>query len=460
MGLENVDFNNIQNTAYSQNYINGYDKLPLKDLIFVKRSDGKICIMKKEDYIHYLLEQSKRIKPQVKPAKNEAYDLGPEKNGVRIVNVDNVSDPINRGTSAPSRNSCSPDKILEYENNIMNTNGYIDDFKQGKRGDCYLLAAIKSIIQTKDGQDILRKNIQENSDGSYTVTLPGAIAARNHYIESGYEDKCAITGKYIITASAINKAKKMSGKSYAYGDLEVILFELAMEAFRAEVLKTNKALGKKSEQYIAGQIGPMSESDTLSGGMMYDAVFLLTGQKSDLYQAPRAKRKRAKLYVPGEYGYVGQVDNAKAVRLGKSKRGIVEVNHVYNKDSDLQRMLDKYKGKESNYSITVSVIVAKNGPDGSTKAGGGHALTVTKITDEYVEVVNPWDTKKTERIPRGDFEDMAVRLNVAPISEKHYEQFAIENKINQPNLSNQNSLMNIINSIFPPHSNRELLGNN
>ncbi len=79
-------------------------------------------------------------------------------------------------------------------------------------------------------------------------------------------------------------------------------------------------------------------------------------------------------------------------------------------------MLDKCKGHEDEYSITVGVYVGVNGPDGTTKKRGGHALTVTKITDSYVEVVNPWDTTKVERIPRGDFEQMAITLNVAPMS--------------------------------------------
>lgn len=402
--------------------------------ILVKSPEGKYVRMTKDEFIRWI--NSQQNKPSTAPAN--PYELGPEKGGKRVIDVDNVTEPLHPGSSAPKDHSCPPEKIEEYENNILNGNGEIDNFRQGKRGDCYLLSTIESIRLAKDGENILSKNYKKNSDGSYTVVLPGAIAARNHYIEQGNGDKCAITGHYTITAAAIEKAQKFSGMSYAYGDLEVIIFELAMEAFRAEVNETNKALGQQSEKYIAGQFGPMSSSDTLSGGQMYDAVFILTGQKSDIYEAPKAKRRKAKLYRPGEYGYVGEKKCEKLLGAGASRDKIVEVNNIYDKDSDLQRMLDSYKGREDEFTITVGVIVAKNGPDGSTKAGGGHALTVKKITDDYVEVVNPWDTTKAERIPRGDFEKMAMHLNVAPISNECSDKFFEENNI--PNLHNENLL--------------------
>ena len=76
-------------------------------------------------------------------------------------------------------------------------------------------------------------------------------------------------------------------------------------------------------------------------------------------------------------------------------------------------MLDLYKGKEDKFAITVGVLCGEKAPDGVTKIGGGHALSVSKITDDYVEVVNPWNTTKKERIPRGIFEQMATKFSVA-----------------------------------------------
>lgn len=454
MGLENfngVDAYYAAATSYTPNKPQKNNNT--QNLIFFKRPDGKYVVMTKEDFIRYI--NSKRN--QNKPPKDEPYELGPKRGNNRVIDANNVSEPVNPGTSAPKENYCSPERFQEYKDNIAFSNGQIDDFKQGKRGDCYLLASIESIRKTKDGQEIIARNVKENSNGTYTVTLPGAVAARNHYIQTGHEDKCAITGQYTITKAAIEKAQSLAGKSYAYGDFEVLALELAMEAFRAEVIQTNKALGQKSEQYIAGQFGPMSESDTLAGGKTYDAIYILTGQKSDLYEAKKSKIKHAKFYKPGEYGYVGQEHKAKVKGLGNSAGGIVEVNHVYDKESDLQRMLDKYKGQEGSYSITVSVIVGQNGPDGSTKAGGRHALAVTKITDDYVEVVNPWDTTKPERIPRGDFEQMAVGLNVAPMTKSHSDKFYEENGL-VPNKNdlNFNPISNVVQNLFFPEFLRPL----
>ena len=409
----------------------------LKNKIIIRdQKSGKILIMTYEQYIKYLYSLYQQGKEQ---SHIEPYELGPKKDDTRVIGEESVTEPLKKGSSAPSADKATPAEIREYETNIEQSNGVVDDFKQGCRGDCYLLAAIESIRNTEDGQEILAKNVKVNNDGSYSVVLPGAVAARNNYISQGYDpDKIAITGKYTITKDAIEKAKSLAGKSYAYGDIEVIALELAMEAFRSEIMQTNETLGIKSERFIAGQFAPNSDVDTLSSGFTYDAIFVLTGQKSVLYEAKKEKKKDIKLYIPGEYGYVGEEPKLSKGNVGSSQKGkgIVEIEHLYNKESDLQRMLDTYKGKEAQYSITVSFMVGIDGPDGTTKAGGGHALTVVAITDEYVEVVNPWDTKKHERIPRADFEKMAYRLNVTPMSGEKVDNFYEKNVNNQPEKSN------------------------
>lgn len=382
--------------------------------------DNRKQVTAKKNELKYIDFRRRYYIPETK--KNNAYQLGEIMHDKRVIDVDSISNPKNSNSSAPKGYNCSPYLIAEYNLNTLSQNGYIDKFRQGQRGDCYLLAALESLAGTEEGKKILKNNITKNDDGSYTVTFPGAIAAKNHYTKTGEEDKCAITGTYVISPAAINKAVSLAGKSYAYGDIDVIIYELAMEAYRAEVLKTNKALGQEDSNKIAGKIEPPSEIDTLSSGYLYDAVYILSGNKSDYYHIPDSKKENIKLYKPGEYGYITENQTPGIILYSNThSEGISEIKNYYDKESDLQKMLDKCKGHEKDYSITVGVICAEDGPDGTTKAGGGHGLAVTKITDEYVEVVNPWDTSKKERIPRYDFEKMVNHLNVARISQQEEE---------------------------------------
>ncbi len=348
-------------------------------------------------------------------ARGRNYRLGQRyENGGRFIAANNVTGALKPGSTRPTRWSCSPSLYTEYRTNLAVANGRIDDFKQGRRGDCYFLAAIYSICAPNpdgsitEGEKELMQNIQKNADGSYTVKLPGAIEVREYYESNFDKDKVAITGEYTITAAAINKAKNLAGKSYAYGDIEVILLELAMEAYRAEIIATRAALGLgNGRDDIAGMRVPEGRRDTLSGGFEYDAIFILTGKRSDHFWNPRKKESEYKPYKKGEYGYVTPGENAKTMAP-------FEVRNSYDKDSEFQKMLDECQGHEDEYMMTFSVFVAENGPDGTTRAGDLHALSVVEITDEYVEVVNPWDTTKRERIPRGDFEKMVYSFTATP----------------------------------------------
>ena len=361
-------------------------------------------------------EKTKNDKPRV-------YDftLGPvEENAmgipVRLVGPGGIS----------VENSTGLGSILAIYNNLThntgannpslnNPDGYFGNSNQGFRGDCYLLAEINAIRNTKHGQEILKQNIKINADNSITVTLPGAIKFRNECIRNGQGDQCEVTGTYHITSDAINKAKKLAGQSYSKGDIEVIALEIAMENFRAEMAQTNKNLGNNDFQPGTLEYGANGErsqtgEDYLYGGFTYDAAFLLTGQKSNVYYK---NEKDDKLYYDGQYGYITVEEMERQTRFdsGLNNKGMSTVNgRIRYTNSGLGKQLDQYAGHENEYSITVSVITGKEGSDGVTEKGKGHALTVVKITDDVVYVANPWHPDKIEPIPRDDFEKMTYGL--------------------------------------------------
>ena len=363
-----------------------------------------------------------KFKPAIRANKKDdkKYDfkIGERRGDTRIVDE--------RAISSRQKKVLSGSEYRAFINSRLNTNqnsnpnleapdGMFTSSSQGKRGDCYLLAEINAIRNSKHGQEILRKNVKANPDGSITVTLPGAIMLKNKYQGPG----CEITGTYRITREALDKARSLAGISYSSGDIEVIAIEIAMENFRAELLQTKKNLNLSGGRLTAeGQ--DIAEDDILSGGHSYDAGFLLTGQKSEAYQRPRSAGEQLNLrpYKDGEYGYITREEMERGVKASttssmlSAKSPTSEISHFTDKEQDIDRMLDKYAGHEKDYAITFSVRVAKAGPDGKTLAGGGHALTIVKITGDTVYAVNPWHPDKIEPIPRRDFIKMCKGLTV------------------------------------------------
>ena len=228
----------------------------------------------------------------------------------------------------------------------------------------------------------------------------------------------------------MDKARSLAGVSYSSGDIEVIAIEIAMENFRAELLQTKKNLNLNGGRHTAeGQ--SIEEDDILSGGHSYDAGFLLTGQKSEAYVRPRgAEQLKLKPYKDGEYGYITREEMERGVKASATTSALAaksptsEISHFTDKEQNIDRMLDKYAGHEKDYAITFSVRVAKAGPDGVTLPGGGHALTIVKITGDTVYAANPWHPDKIEPIPRRDFVKMckgltAQKMDMGEISQNH-----------------------------------------
>lgn len=411
------------------------------------------------------------LKGKKKKAAKKRYDykLGPREGNTRIIGPDSISTakpsidsiypfirPNNGRNNISGKIDLTKIKISPRNNNNQNLNpdGSVGTFKQGQRGDCYFLAEINAIKNTKDGQKILDQNVKYNAEeGTYTVTLPGAIKMRHAYQKDGLSDKCEITGKYTITKEALNKAKKLAGDSYSAGDIEVIALEIAMENYRAELAITNKNTGNRNiSDFTAEGSGANSTQDLLAGGHTYDAGFILTGQKSEVYFNKEKMRQPDKLYTAGEYGFITEEEmnarhsySSKMIALNATAKGMSEVTSVTSNNAALSHKLDKYQGKENQYALTCYVTCAKQGEDGVTKAGGGHAVTILKITDDVVYVQNPWydpkdpskKGKTIEPIPRAAFEKMASGFVAQNMDPKKVNNTRLDNTINDIYANNQ-----------------------
>ncbi|MCM1339537.1 MAG: calpain family cysteine protease [Muribaculaceae bacterium] len=91
-------------------------------------------------------------------------------------------------------------------------NGKVDkDFKQGKTGDCWLLAGIEALSQSPRGLKALNDSLKVLPDGSVRVTLKG------------------VGKEYVISRQEINNAKELST-----GDADVRAIEIAMNRYFKE----------------------------------------------------------------------------------------------------------------------------------------------------------------------------------------------------------------------------------
>lgn len=101
----------------------------------------------------------------------------------------------------------------------FDTDGKIDDFKQMGYGDCWLLASLNALKDTVIGSKLIKESVIHKSNGDITINLKG--------VKKSY----TFTPEEIV--QAINDGKKI-GKRYSEGDIDVVLFELAVQRFRKE----------------------------------------------------------------------------------------------------------------------------------------------------------------------------------------------------------------------------------
>ncbi len=306
-------------------------------------------------------------------------------------------------------------------------------------GDCYLVASVNAIRGLTDGDEMLSSliDIKTGADGkkTYTVTLPGAlIAAKGLAKDKNINpNKMYITGTYTFTEEEFNKIVHQQGSQYSLGNANIVLLEAAFEKFREEVSKTVKAnnINPVKNMTIPGLY---TTGEGLAGGVAYDAVFMLTGKPSKVYnnKSPEFKLERSAL----QNGEIKLVSSSKDGMVKAAPSSVVEMTE---EQSHLNAMLDEIKKDIKDGKKDVIATVGFQIYNSETGRTTGHALTILDVTDKTVTITNPWYPDRTLTMSREDFIASADMVTICDASkDSKIREQNITVKPNKNNPQNEN----------------------
>ena len=237
-------------------------------------------------------------------------------------------------------------------------NGKIDrDFKQSNFGTCWLTSAIKSLTLNPNGQKILDNTVKHDTKtGDIIVTLKGAPEGQQVY-------------RY--TQKQIQEATELS-----IGDGDERAIEMA---FGDLFLKYDNKYGESAD-------------NSLNGNDLKTASKLLTGKDAIEYvEEDSGDSYSYEINSPEFEAYV----RSKLDSLVGKKNLVAQCSFVKDFDTDH--------------------VINNQGTTTSTQIYTGHAYSLKAVDKDYVYVINPWDTSKTEIIARKDFEKYCPTITILDI---------------------------------------------
>ena len=280
-------------------------------------------------------------------------------------NLDRVIDELDISLIGINITTLSSIKEVKEQSEVykkQNSNGVneeIDDSKQGRTGDCWLLATVNSLSYSEKGRQIIKDAITVNDDNTYSVEFKG------------------VGTTIVISEDELAKARA-SGK-YSSGDMDVLLMEIA----------TEKVMDKIKNGEIDAPEGlkasAINGETSIDGGQMAELIYLLTGEKSE-YQYNCNHVDEDSLTAKIQGGFLHGI----ATLLGNS------LEYVYNK---LEKNPDDYcatisfAGGKSSKDDEPVVVKDVNGNDVVlTYGSGGHAWSIKSVDGDFITIVNPWDS--------------------------------------------------------------------
>lgn len=230
--------------------------------------------------------------------------------------------------------------------------GVIGDTKQKEIGDCWVLSGVNSMRETETGARIIKDSITQNKDGSVTVELKG------------------LGKEYTFSAGEVYLAEyDAADMNYAKGDKDMNLIEMAIGEYRKELLSSGDYI--RNDRDLTKTVGAnATKIDPLNGGQLDEAIYFLTGVKSDFYTDEENIKKCIK-----------------KIAANPNKEYATQVSFL-----------------EEEKDVTGGKILTN------------HAYSVVKADKKNVYVVNPWDSSKVITYPRDKFETNIKRLSQADLS--------------------------------------------
>ena len=137
-----------------------------------------------------------------------------------------------------------------------------------------------------------------------------------------------------------------------------------MEAYRAEMYKTS---GKNNNWKTAeGQFNFRDfgqDGDVLSAGFTFDALYILTGNKADVFSCNNSHYEKVRPYKQGEFAYITREEMARRTDADISMYsantkalGISEINDFSQNPNDIEKMDTLREGLEKQEIKSIQEI--------------------------------------------------------------------------------------------------------
>lgn len=283
----------------------------------------------------------------------------------------------NNAAVPQSANYKATDNPYDAKPNVQ-INGKIEDFKQGKTGDCWLLDGLKGLANTEEGARAIKDSIFQDQDGNVHVTFQGV------------NESYAFTPKEIIDAR----------ERLSTGDDDVRVIELAVEKHRKQLLDRGIKYEDHVEQFnreLGSRVGYGTNESPLKAGYASEIYFLLTSKdKFDYFEQAPIKREETLVHRINNFLF----GPPQKPPTPKPKENNISMSND-NIRTDLNSYLTLIQQNPGQYAC--SVTFQEDNRIATHPIYDHHAYTVTSVDNAYVTIVNPKNSSRELKVTRNDF---------------------------------------------------------